>query len=107
MKAITFIITALINIGFGFGLFFMLIVSLNGFTGKEAESGLILFIVWTGLTALLAGALSFLCAGYFINKKSLHPALAAFLATAIFAVVGAASDIVGFFTAVFLTSAMR
>jgi len=107
MKAVTFIITALANIGIGFVLFFMLILSLNGFTGDEAEPGLILFIVWTLLTALVTGILSFLGAGYLINKKSLNSALAAFIAMAIFTVVGAVSIIVGFIAAVALTSAMR
>jgi hypothetical protein len=107
MKWIAAIITTLINAGIGFLAFFMLILSLNGFTGDEAEPGLILFIVWAALTALVAGFLSFLSAGYLINKKSLNSALAAFVAIAIFSICGAASAVVGFFAAVFLTSAMR
>jgi hypothetical protein len=45
MKWIAAIITTLINAGIGFLAFFMLILSLNGFTGDEAEPGLIL-LVW-------------------------------------------------------------
>jgi hypothetical protein len=106
-KTITFISTALINAGIGTMMFFMLILSLNGFTGKQAEPGIYLFIAWTVLTAIISGVLSFLSAGYLINNKSFHPALAAFAAIAIFALLGAASDFIGFLAAIFLTSAMR
>lgn len=107
MKAITFITTALINLGIGAAAFFMLIISLNGFTGKQAEPGLILFIIWTLLTAVFTGLLAFMSAGFLIDKKSLHPALAALMVIVIFVVIGTISDVIGFFAAVFLTSVMR
>ncbi len=106
-KTITFIITALISAAIGAAMFFMLILSLNGYTGKQAEPGLILFIVWAVLTALVAGVLSFLSAGYLINNKAFNPVLAAITAIALFSFVGAASDFVGFIAAIFLTEAMR
>jgi len=107
MKAITFIITALVIIGIGAAMFFMLLLSLNGFTGKQAEIGLILFIVWAVLTALLGGILSFLSAGYLINNKSFNPVVATIIAIVIFVIVGTLSNIVGFFAAILLTSEMR
>ncbi len=107
VKAIIFLVTALINVGIGVMLFFMLLLGMNGYSGDQAEPGLILFVVWVVLTVIIAGVLSFLSAGYLINKKSFHPALAAFVAIAIFSVIGAASDFVGLFAAIFLTEAMR
>jgi len=106
-KIITFLITAVITGGIGAMMFFMLILSLNGFTGKQAEPGLILYIAWAVLTVIIAGALSFLGANYLINNKSFNPVLAAITAIALFSFGGAASDFVGFIAAIFLTSAMR
>lgn len=107
MKAATLLITTLINLGLGAAWFFMLILSLNGFTGKQAEPGLILFVVWAILTAILAGVLGFWSAGYLTEKRSFSPALAALASIVFFVIFGAASDFVGFLAAVILTSARR
>ena len=103
----TLILTALITGGIGAAWFFMLLLSLNGFTSKQAESGITLFVVWAVLTAILVGVLAYLTARYFIEKKSLNPAFAAFATTVVFVIVGAAIDFVGFLAAVFLTTARR
>ena len=107
MKWTALVLTTLINGGIGAAWFFMLLLSLNGFTGKQAETGFTLFIVWAVLTAILVGVLAFFSAGYFIEKKSLNPAFAAFATTVVFVIVGAAIDFVGFLAAVFLTTARR
>ncbi len=107
MKAATFIITALANIGIGFVLFFVLILSLNGFAGDEAVPGLLLFGVWAVLCSLAAAVLSSAGAKYLREKRFFNPWLAALLAIAFFVVAGAAVNFVGVIAAVFLTSAMR
>ena len=107
MKAATFIITALANIGIGFVLFFVLLLSLNGFAGGEAAPGLILFVLWAALCSLAAAVLSFMSAKYLTEKKFFNPLLAALSAIVFFVVVGAAVNFVGVIAAVFLTSAMR
>lgn len=107
MKALTFVFTALINLGIGAAWFFMLLLSLNGFTSKQAESGLILFIVWAVLTAILVGVFGYFSAGHFIEKKSLNAPFAAFATTVVFVIVGAAIDFIGFLVAVSLTTARR
>ena len=107
IKAATFLTTALINIAVGAIAFFMLILSLNGFSEKQAESGLILFIGWALLSACITGILGSMSAIYLIKEKSFNVWLASFLAITTFVVVGLISNIVGFFAAVFLTSAMR
>ena len=96
IKATTFLITVLINAALGAALFFMLIISLNGFTGKQAEPGLILFIVWALLGSIMTGVCSFLSVKYLIEKKSFNQWLAALLAITIFVTVGAAIDFADF-----------
>lgn len=107
MKIASFLFTALINVGVGIVLFFMLIVGLNGFSGKQAEPGLILFFVWVLLTALVTAVLSVKAAKFFRVGKSLNAFLSALLAVLIFAVIGAAMNVVGLLAAVFLVSALR
>jgi hypothetical protein len=107
IKATIFLITALVNIAIGAALFFMLIISLNGFTGKQAEPGLILFIVWAVIASIMMGVLALLTAIFLIERKSFNPWLTASLAIGIFIIVGAAIDFVGLVAAVVLTSAMR
>lgn len=107
MKVETFLITALINIGIGAFLFFMLIISMNGFSEDEATPGLVLFIVWALISSLGAGALSFLSVKYLTEKKSFNRWLAALLAIVVFVIIGAAVNFVGIIAAVLLASAMQ
>jgi hypothetical protein len=106
IRASTFLITALINIAIGAALFFILIISLNGFSGSQAEPGLILFIVWALLTSIMTGVLALFSANYLTARKSFNPWLAALLAISIFIIVGAAIDFVGLVAGVVLTSAI-
>ena len=107
MKIATFLITALVNTAVGVVLFFVLILSLNGFSGKQAEPGLLLFIVWGLLSALITGVSGVLLANYLATKKSLSKIAATAISTVIFIIAGVVSAIVGFFAAVFLVSALR
>ena len=107
IKATIFLVTILANIAIGAALFFMLIISLNGFTGKQAEPGLILFIVWAVLAASMTGDFALLTANFLIKRKSFNPWLAASLAIGIFIIIGIAIDFIGLVAAVVLTSALR
>jgi len=107
MKWTTAIITTLANGGIAVMLFFMLILSLNGFSEDEAAPGLILFVVWAVLVSIIAGVLGFLSANYLITKKSFNPWLAALLAIMVFIVVGTAANIAGVIAAVIIASAMH
>ena len=107
MKAITFVITALINLGIGAVWIFMLMLALNGFTGKQSEPGFILFIVWALLTAILVGTLGYFSTGHFIKTRDLSPAFTAFMMIVIFTIVGAIIDFVGFLIAVAVTTGRR
>jgi hypothetical protein len=107
MKAIPFIITGLMNVGIGVALFFLLLLGLNGFTGKQAEPGLILFIVWVLLVSLLSAISSVVLTNYFVSKKSMNFWLAALLSVLIFVAAGAVFNWVGWFVSILVTSAMR
>ena len=107
LKAATFLITTLINIGVGAALFFILIISLNGFTEDQSAPGLILFIVWALLCSLAAGIFGFLSAKFLTEKKSYNAWLAALSAIAVFVIIGTIANFFGVIVVVFLTSAMR
>lgn len=107
MKIATFILTALINVGIALVMFFMLILSLNGFSGRQAEPGLLLFIVWGLLSAIVTGVLAVLLANFLAIKKSMNKAGAAAISIVSFVVAGGISVVVGFFAAVALVSALR
>ena len=107
MKFIPFLIVGLGNVVIGIVLFFLLIVSLNGFSGKQAEPGLILFIIWVLVNALLTAFLSIATTNYFSTKKSLNFWLATLISILVFLTVGAAINFVGLIAAVILVDAMR
>lgn len=107
MKIATFLTTALANVGIGFVVFFMLILSLNGFHEDESTPGLLLYIVWGLLSAIVTGVLGVLLANYLTTKRSFSKIVAAAISIVAFIIVGGISTIVGFFAAVLLTSAMR
>ena len=107
MKIATFLITALANIAIGFVLFFVLLMSLNGFSEQQAMPGLILFIVWVLLSAIITGVSGALLANYLALKKSLNKFAASAIGSLIFSILGGLFALIGFFAAVFLVSAMR
>ncbi|MGI8884959.1 MAG: hypothetical protein ACR2IA_12030 [Pyrinomonadaceae bacterium] len=107
MKAIPFVITGLINIGIGVGLFFFLLLGLNGYSGSQAEPGLIIFIVWVLLVSLFAAVLSVIATGYLMTKQSINFWISSLISVLIFVIVGAAINIVGWFVSLFVTEALR
>lgn len=107
MQILNFFITALVNIGIAFILFFFLIIGLNGYSEKQATPGLILFIVWSLLFSLLAAVLSVLTAKYLIGKKSFGSISAVAIASPVFIIVGGIAGFLGVFAAVALIEALR
>ena len=107
MKITALLMTAILNGIIGAGLFFFLLIAMNGFREREATPGLILFIIWVVLTSIIAGVLSFLTVKYLINKKSLSAIVSALISVAIFIIVGGISNVVGMFAAILLATALR
>jgi len=107
MKVEIFLATALGNIGIGIMLFFILLLSLNGYSGNQAELGLILFIIWVLLFSIAAAVCAYLSANFLITKKSLNRIVASLVSILIFVVIGAILNFVGMVAAIILTEALR
>lgn len=107
MQILNFLVTAIINIGIACVLGIFLLIALNGFSESQANPGLILYIVWTLLTALITASLSVLAAKYLIGKKSFTPLGAIAISAPIFIVVGGIVSVVGIFASVILIEALR
>ena len=107
MKIVIFLVTALGNIGIGVVLFFFLLLALNGYSGKQAELGLILFIIWVLLFSAAAAVCAVLSANFLTAKKSLNWIAAALVSILIFVVIGAILIFVGTIAAIALTVALR
>jgi len=107
MKFIPFMITGLVNIGVGFVLLFFLLLSLNGYSGKQAEPGLILFIAWILLTSLLVAVLSIVMTNFLTAKKSINFWVSSLISVLVFVILGAVINVVGWFASLFVTEALR
>ncbi len=106
-KVVIFLVTALGNIGIGIMLFFFLLLSLNGYSEKQAEPGLILFIIWVLLFSAVAAVCAVLSANFLTNKKSLSWIAASLVSILIFIVIGAILNFVGTVVAIVLTEVLR
>jgi hypothetical protein len=107
MQILNFFITAVINIGIACVLGLFLLLALNGFSDSQANPGLILYVLWTLLTALITAALSVLAAKYLIGKKSFRPLSAITISSPIFIIIGGIASVIGMFAAIFLIEALR
>ncbi|MDQ3712628.1 MAG: hypothetical protein M3388_10470, partial [Acidobacteriota bacterium] len=95
IKVVIFLVTALGNIGIGIMLFFFLLLSLNGYSEKQAKPGLILFIIWVLLFSAAAAVCAVLSANFLTTKKSLNWLAASLVSILIFVVIGAILNFVG------------
>jgi hypothetical protein len=107
MQILNVLITALVVIAVGVVAGFFLLLALNGYTGGQADPGLILYVVWVLFFALLTAGLSFLSAKYLIVKKSFSAIAAVAISAPIFIIVGGVAVVVGMFASVFLIEALR
>lgn len=88
-KITAFALTLLINIAIGVVLFFFMLVLMNGFSGSDAEPGLIAYVVLGLIVSVLMGTAAFLLTT-FLMKKDMKGAVAALIAVPIFSIVGGA-----------------
>lgn len=107
MKILAFIITALANIGIGVVFLFFLLIALNGYSERQANPGLILFIVWVLLFSLITAISSFLTTGWMEKKKSFSPMVAALGSILTFVAIGVGINFIGIFAAIILIEALR
>lgn len=107
MKALTFVVTALVNLCIGAAWIFMLMLAVKDFTAEQSKPAFILFIVWGLLTAILVGTLGHFSTAHFIRTRDLPAGFTSFMMIVIFTIVGAAIDFIGFIIAVALTTSRR
>ena len=107
MRIIVFVINAGIQLAAAAAGFFLLLLGLNGFTGKQAEPGLLFYIILSVGSAVGLGVASAFLTKWLVQKKSFSALGASAIAVPVFAVVGVLILVVGFFVAALIASAMR
>ena len=105
-KITAFILTLLINIAIGVAVFFFMLIIMNGFSGSDAEPGLIAYVALGLLVSLLMGTGAFLLTS-FLMKRELKGAIAALIAVPIFSVVGGGLKIVCAFIGIMIADYVR
>jgi hypothetical protein len=107
MKIIVFIANALIQLAAAAVGLFMLLIGLNGYSEKQAEMGLLFFIILAFVSTIGIGLLSV----FTTQRLAAKPSLGKFGASAIaifgFAIIGIVILIIGVLAAVFLVEALR
>jgi hypothetical protein len=88
VKIAAIVMTLLLTLGAGFVVFVFMVVAMNGFSEREATWGIGAFAVMAVIIVAAVSAFSGLLATRF-TSRSMHGALAAFLAILICSVVGA------------------
>jgi hypothetical protein len=107
MRIIVFIVSAAVHLCASAVGFFMLILGLNGFSGGEAEPGLLFYIIANVAAALGLGVVGALVAGRIAAKKSLGRFGAGAIAVAASFVVGMVLLATAFLAAVLIAQYMH
>ena len=107
MKIVVFSISAFLQLVFAACGFFLLLLGLNGFSGKQAEPALFLYIVAALASAFGLGAASAFAAPKLAAKTSLGNFLAAAITVVCSAFIGGLVLMIGFFIAVLLADLLR
>jgi hypothetical protein len=79
-------------------MFFFLLLTLNGFSGKAAEYAVYAYFVWAIMTSLIIGAIAFFGAN-FLFKKMLHWAWCVMLPVVFSVFVGVGGHFLGIIVA--------
>lgn len=105
-KITSAILTCVFNLAMAVVIFAMMIIVMNGFSGSDAQWGMLLYVV----LALVITVLGSVGAAMFANKLargSMHPALIILASSAIFTVVGTVLMIVSCFAGVITADVVR
>lgn len=107
MKIIVFVLNALIQLAAAAFGFLILIISMNGYSESQATPGIILYIVWSIVSALLLGATGIYGVKFLLAKTSLGNFSASAITVLSLAIAGIVALVIGFFAAIILTEALR
>jgi hypothetical protein len=92
-KIAAFLITLIINIAIGVGVFFFMLLAMNGYSESEASYGLVTYVVLALLVSLLMSTGAAFVAHMLLNRK-FTSLVSVLIAVPIFSVVGAVLKIV-------------
>ena len=92
-KIAAFLITLMMTAGVGVFIFFMMLIAMNGYSGSDAEWGLIAYVALTVTVIVLVsfGAVLLLSA---MLRKQFSPVISFLASVAAFSVLGAVLEIV-------------
>ena len=107
MKIVVFLIAALIQLVFAAFGFFILLVGLNGFSGKQAEPALAFYMVLALASVLGLGAASCFAAQKLTSKTSLGKFLSAAITVVAASIIGVGILTAGIFVAALLAEVLR
>lgn len=106
MNILSGIVTFVLLLGTGCGLFFFLLLALNGFSEREANVAIGFFCIWILFFSIALGIASFF-ATKFLIAKSFNAILAVLLSIIVATGIGAAIDFGGLFISAIISSAIR
>jgi hypothetical protein len=78
-KILCFIITLIVNLAVGAFLFFAMIVTMNGFSGSDAEAGILIFTAVAAISSFATAVLSFIISGVIETKLKKGGFISAFV----------------------------
>lgn len=93
-------------IAVGFGLFFFLLLALNGFSERDANPAMIFYTIWMIFFAVVSGIASFFLTKFLI-AKSFNAILAVILSIIVATVIGTAIDFGGLLVSTIIASEVR
>jgi hypothetical protein len=106
MKIASALLTLIALAALGFGLFFALILALNGFSERDAAPAMIFYIVWLVFFTIALSAGSYFLTGLFL-KKSFNAFLALILSLVLSGIVGLFVHFGGLFASTIIASEVR
>lgn len=107
MRIIAFALTALIQLAAAAAGFIVLLVAMNGYSGSDAEPGLILYIALGLGSALALGLASSFAVKRLVERSSWGSLAAAAISIFGSSLLGGAVLVVSFFAAIMLAELMR
>lgn len=107
MKILTFLFTFGINLGIAFCLLFFMLLGLNGYSEKDANWGIFLYLALGILSAVLTGVVSVFAANYLVDKKQFAAWSASLTAIIAFVVIGSVLNFVCFALGIIMAEIKR
>jgi O-antigen/teichoic acid export membrane protein len=107
VRAIVFIVTAVIQLAATAISFLLLLLAMNGYSERDATPGLLLYGVLGLFSAVGLGFTSASTSRHLAEKRAMDDLAASALSVLGFAIVGVIVLVIGFFLAIIVAEAMR